>query len=82
MKNPYLLVVFLAVLALVLAAGCTQTSPAPAAPAATTTAPAAAPAAYTIRTTPSALGTVLVDARGMTLYFFADDIPGNGVSMC
>ncbi len=83
MKNPVLYVVFLAVLALVLAAGCTQTSPAPAAtPAATTAAPAAAPSADTIRTAPSSLGTVLVDARGMTLYFFADDVPRSGASTC
>jgi predicted lipoprotein with Yx(FWY)xxD motif len=25
---------------------------------------------------------VLTDAKGMTLYFFADDIPGNGISTC
>lgn len=29
-----------------------------------------------------ALGTFLVDGEGMTLYYFANDAPGNGVSTC
>jgi predicted lipoprotein with Yx(FWY)xxD motif len=35
-----------------------------------------------VKTTVSPLGTVLTDSRGMTLYFFADDIPGSGKSTC
>ena len=70
----------LIVLAVLLSAGCTQTAPAPAAAA---TVPVTPPvSADTVKTAPSSLGTVLTDARGMTLYFFADDAPGNGASTC
>jgi predicted lipoprotein with Yx(FWY)xxD motif len=35
-----------------------------------------------VKTAPTSLGTVLTDSQGKTLYFFADDIPGDGVSTC
>jgi predicted lipoprotein with Yx(FWY)xxD motif len=70
----------LLVIGAVLIAGCTQqpVQPAPQpTPQATTT-----PSADTIGTTAGPLGTILVDARGMTLYYFANDIPASGASSC
>jgi predicted lipoprotein with Yx(FWY)xxD motif len=83
MKNLVYLIAFLIVSAGALSAGCTQNAPAPATVPAATAAPVApAASAGTIKTTHSSLGTILTDARGMTLYFFADDIPGSGASTC
>jgi predicted lipoprotein with Yx(FWY)xxD motif len=42
--------------------------------------PTAAP--DTVRTTPSTLGTILTDAQGRTLYYFANDVPASGASAC
>ncbi len=82
MKNTLYLILCLAVLALVFTAGCTQNTPAPPSPAATTV-PAAPPVSSdTVKTASTSLGTVLTDARGMTLYFFTPDIPGSGNSTC
>jgi len=79
---PYL-ALCLIVSALVLSAGCTQNAPAPAPGTAATTAPVATPvSADTIRTSSTPLGTVLTDARGMTLYFFTPDSPGSAKSTC
>jgi predicted lipoprotein with Yx(FWY)xxD motif len=50
-------------------------APAAAAPA-TTAAPAAAPAATNVKTAQTSLGTILVDANGMTLYGFTKDEAG------
>jgi len=36
----------------------------------------------TIGVASSSLGTILVDANGMTLYYFAADIPASGISSC
>ncbi len=84
MKNATRLLLLLAVAAMLLAAGCTQQQPAPAAtPApAVTPAPAASKPADTIGVAASPLGTILVDAQGKTLYYFAKDVPGNGASAC
>jgi len=64
------------VMAAVLLAGCTQQAAQP------TPVPTAAVAPDTIRTATSPLGTILMDARGMTLYYFANDIPASGISSC
>jgi predicted lipoprotein with Yx(FWY)xxD motif len=70
----------LLVIAAMLIAGCAQQpvqpTPQP------TPQPTATPSADTIGTTPGPLGTILVDARGMTLYYFANDIPASGASSC
>jgi predicted lipoprotein with Yx(FWY)xxD motif len=68
------------VIASVLLAGCTQpaTQPAPQ----PSPVPTAAVPADTIRTAAGPLGMILTDARGMTLYYFANDIPASGASSC
>jgi predicted lipoprotein with Yx(FWY)xxD motif len=69
--------------ALVLAAGCMQTTPAPATAPVTTAAPVTPPLSTdTVKTASSSLGSVLTDSHGMTLYFFTADIPGSGISTC
>ncbi len=57
-------------------------------PAAGTASPATNPAAYSSTTRrydpagSSPLGTILMDAQGKTLYYFANDIPASGASSC
>jgi len=85
MKKTLYLVVCLVALAFILCAGCTQNAPAPSPvqTAAMTAAPGVMPvSADTVKTAASPLGTILTDARGMTMYFFADDVPGSGMSTC
>jgi predicted lipoprotein with Yx(FWY)xxD motif len=36
----------------------------------------------TVKTADTTLGKILVDAKGMTLYYFANDIPASGASSC
>jgi predicted lipoprotein with Yx(FWY)xxD motif len=62
--------------AAVLIAGCTQPAPQP------TPQPTATPTADTVMTATGPLGTILTDAQGMTLYYFANDIPASGKSSC
>ena len=82
MKTPVFGVLCCVVCALVLIAGCTRNAPVtPATPAPTATV-AMPVSADTVRTTTSSLGTMLTDSKGMTLYFFETDIPGNGASVC
>lgn len=83
MKIPDSVLVCCAVCFLVLATGCTQSTPAPSATPVPTT-PAVTPAVSpdTVKTTTSSLGTVLTDAKGKTLYFFEADVPGSGASVC
>ena len=80
MKKLSLFILFLAVISVLLIAGCTQTqvpqpTPQP------TTLPATRPP-DTIKTADTTLGKILVDAQGMTLYYFANDIPAGGASSC
>jgi predicted lipoprotein with Yx(FWY)xxD motif len=83
MKNTVYLILCIIVFAVILSAGCTQNAPAPASVPAATMAPITPPvSADTVKTASTPLGTVLTDAKGMTLYFFADDIAGNGKSTC
>jgi len=86
MRSQGYLVLILVIVAALLIAGCAQqqskTQP--------TGQPTAQPAMTTgqmqssdsVMVTSSSLGTVLTDAKGMALYLFARDIPGNGTSTC
>ena len=82
MKFATCLILVLAVTALLLIAGCTQQQQpvqqtlAPAAP------PTAVPSADTVRATAGTPGTVLTDAQGRTLYYFANDRADSGASAC
>ena len=81
MKKPTLLILCIAAISVLLIAGCTQTpvpQPTPTAttPVQTTRAP------DTVKTADTTLGKILVDAKGMTLYYFANDIPASGASTC
>jgi predicted lipoprotein with Yx(FWY)xxD motif len=58
----------------------TEPADEPTEPAAEPTAPAAG--GDTVSTAESDLGTILVDAEGMTLYTFANDTAGSGESAC
>jgi predicted lipoprotein with Yx(FWY)xxD motif len=85
LKNSTLLVILLAA-ALVLAAGCTQQAavqPAPAPQPVLTAAPVpSAPLPDTVKISASSFGNILVNAQGRTLYFYANDVLGSGVSTC
>nr|WP_321353303.1 hypothetical protein [uncultured Methanoregula sp.] len=84
MKKILCLIVCTALCALLLSAGCTQdaTSPAPATPAGSAAPVTPTTTADSVKTLSTSLGTVLTDSRGMTLYYFAPDIPGSGKSTC
>ncbi len=82
MKNLAYGVLCVTICALVLAAGCTQNAPVPAANPAATAPVTLATSPDSVKTVTSSLGTVLTDAKGMTLYFFARDSPGSGKSTC
>ena len=61
------------------------TSPAASSPAATSAAPAASPtaaAAVGLKTASSSAGTIVVDANGMSFYFFTKDVKDSGTSAC
>ncbi|MDD1699777.1 MAG: hypothetical protein LUQ04_03170 [Methanoregula sp.] len=76
MKNTTFLILVLLIISTLFIAGCTQQQPVQPTPQ-----PTALPAP-TIMTTVSSLGTILVDAQGKTLYYFANDIPASGASSC
>jgi predicted lipoprotein with Yx(FWY)xxD motif len=65
------------VISTLLIAGCTQQQSVQPTPQPTTAKPA-----DTIATGSSSLGTVLTDAKGMTLYYFITDVPASGTSTC
>ena len=77
MKTTKLFILLLVVISTIIIAGCTQQQPVQATSQPTTVKPA-----DTIRTASSSLGTILVDANGKTLYYFANDIPSSGTSSC
>ncbi|MFA5348343.1 MAG: hypothetical protein WC294_09405 [Methanoregula sp.] len=80
MKKTTFLILCIAIITVLLAAGCTQTQvpqPTPQPTATPTTQPA-----DTIKTADTALGKIIVDAQGKTLYYFANDIPASGASSC
>jgi predicted lipoprotein with Yx(FWY)xxD motif len=77
MKNTTLFLLLLVVISTLFIAGCTQQLPVQPTPQ-----PTAVKPANTIGTASSSLGTILVDAQGKTLYYFANDIPASGTSSC
>ncbi len=64
----------------------TATSPAATSPAPTSAAPTGstttAAAAVDLKTTSSSAGTIVVDAQGMSVYFFTKDVKDSGTSTC
>ena len=67
--------------------GTTTTTPAPATtPATTSAAPTAtsptAAAAVDLKTASSSAGNIVVDAKGMSVYFFTNDVKDSGTSAC
>jgi len=70
MKFPFLFMAVLALVSVLFIAGCTQS------------APQVTPGQDTIRVASGSLGTILVNANGRTLYYFAADIPASGTSSC
>jgi len=82
MNYSHVLALCLVIVVFVLSAGCTQNAPA-SAPVPATTAPVTQMlSSDTVKTLSSPLGSVLTDANGKILYFFAADVPGNGKSAC
>jgi predicted lipoprotein with Yx(FWY)xxD motif len=77
MRNTTLFLLLLVVISTLFIAGCTQQQAVQPTPQ-----PTAVKTANTIGTTSSSLGTILVDAQGKTLYYFANDIPASGLSSC
>lgn len=81
----HLAAVTLAVLAL---AGCAQSSSVPASTTAphssaqSSQQPAKQPASVDLKTGPTSLGTVVVDGRGRTVYYFDKDTANSGKSAC
>lgn len=79
MKKMNFFFLVLAIIGMVFTAGCSQQGE---------QAPFSAPqpttitSAGSIGTRGSPYGTILVDSRGKSLYYFADDIPGSGTSSC
>jgi predicted lipoprotein with Yx(FWY)xxD motif len=85
MKNTGFFFLVLAVAAMVLCAGCSQQQQAQQTPVPTpvpTPQPTAIKIAGTIGTAGSPFGTILVDSRGRTLYYSADDIAAGEISTC
>ncbi len=81
MKNKTLFLLLLVVISTLLIAGCTQQQQVqPTTP--PTTPPTTLKPADTVMTASSSLGTILTDAKGMTLYYFITDIPASGASTC
>ena len=68
--------VLLALTSLLLITGCTQNQTLP------SITQQATPVSDTIKVAPTSLGNILVDGQGKTLYYFADDIPASGASVC
>jgi predicted lipoprotein with Yx(FWY)xxD motif len=82
-KNPLYLSLGLALIGILLFAGCAQQAPQPQPTAPPTTLPQTpVPAADTVRLMDTSLGKVLTDAEGLTLYFFVTDLAGEGTSTC
>ena len=83
MKTRLPLIFATAALSVVALAGCSSTSPTPAAGGRVATSSAPTPASGNdLATGTSSLGTIVVDGRGMTVYFYTKDIKGSGTSNC
>ncbi len=91
-KNQVVFILIAIVVSTLLIAGCTQpqtgvqtTPPTTVIPTPTQTAvvqTTAAVPADTVKVSASALGTIMTDAQGMTLYYFINDVPSGGTSAC
>jgi len=77
MRNTTLFLLMLVVISTLFIAGCTQQQTVQPTPQPTAVKPTG-----TIGTASSSLGTILVDAQGKTLYYFAKDIPSSSASSC
>jgi len=77
MKTATFVLLLLVVVSTLFIAGCTQQQQVSQTPQPTMTT-----AADTIKTSGTSLGTILVDAQGKTLYYFARDTPASGASAC
>ncbi len=75
-----------AILSAVLLAGCASQTPAaaPAAPAGSDASPdsGSSPDVGALATAPTALGTIVVDGSGMTVYFYDKDVKDESASVC
>jgi predicted lipoprotein with Yx(FWY)xxD motif len=81
MKHRLIILGLLLLTGAILFAGCTMPKTTPTTPAPTTA--TTVPRVDTIQSVPNPnYGLILVDARGMTLYYFAKDTPGAGTSVC
>jgi predicted lipoprotein with Yx(FWY)xxD motif len=82
MRKDIFVILLSLTLVAILMAGCTQSQPA----VQTTPQPTAQPTplapADTVKVATSSLGTIMTDANGMTLYYFANDVPASGTSAC
>jgi len=78
MKNTTYFLLLLAVTATLIIAGCAQQQQ----QVQSSSTPTTIQTADTIMVTTSTLGTILADAKGNTLYYFANDVPASGASTC
>src|SRR5512137_2390006 len=77
MKTTTIVLLLLVVISTLFIAGCTQQQSVQPTPQPTTVKPS-----DTVSTGSSSLGTILTDAKGMTLYYFITDVPASGASTC
>ncbi|HTY15408.1 MAG TPA: hypothetical protein VMC42_06845 [Methanoregulaceae archaeon] len=80
MKTGIMVILIAVIITVFLITGCTQTQPVQ-----PTQQPTAVPIvtqADTVKTASTALGTIIVDPQGRTLYYFANDVAANGTSAC
>jgi len=84
MRNSTLFICLLVVTSALLLAGCVQQQQQAQPPRTVqqTLQPAAVPAADTVKVSDTSSGKILVDSKGMTLYYFTNDVPGSGKSSC
>ncbi len=83
MRNPVWGGIFVALVVLaVFSGGCSQQQPAAPQTPLVTSVPTTTVPADTVKATSSPSGMILTDSQGMTLYFFANDLPDSGTSAC
>jgi len=84
MRTTTLFICMLVVTSALLLAGCVQQQQQAQPPRTVqqTLQPAAVPAADTVKVSDTSSGKTLVDSKGMTLYYFTNDVPGSGKSSC
>lgn len=82
MKNRTVIIFVVILISALLVAGCTQSNGGQQTPQPTSVQPTSVQQSDTVRIATTQLGKVLVDEKGMTLYYFSRDIPANGTSSC